>query len=62
MEHLFDIAGIMVIGSTASWFLFKTFKKARAGCGSICSGCNNSCQTNIKHFKNKSHIEIKKIS
>lgn len=61
MEHLTDIIIILAIVIGAAFYLFKTFKKAKNGCGSICSGCSGSCNTKVKSFSGKS-IPIKQIN
>lgn len=50
MEHLIDIISMAAIVLVAGIYLWKTFRKARKNCGSICSGCSGSCQTKVKQF------------
>jgi len=61
MEHYLDILVMLLIILGAGIYLYKTFKRSRAGCGSICSGCSSSCKTKPRQFKTKT-IQLKKIA
>lgn len=61
MEHITDIIIILSIVISAAFYLFKTFKKAKNGCGNICSGCSGGCNNKVKSFGGKS-IPIKQIN
>ena len=61
MEHYLDILVMLLIIFGAGIYLYKFFKRARAGCGSICSGCSSSCKTKPRQFKTKT-IQLKKIA
>ena len=61
MEHYLDILVMLLILLGAGIYLYKFFKRARAGCGNICSGCSNSCKTKTKKKKTKT-IQLKTIA
>lgn len=61
MLHFIDLLIVSLFGLIASGFLYKTTKKLRRGCASICNGCHSACPTKIKQF-NPKIIQIQKIS
>ncbi|HRG63438.1 MAG TPA: FeoB-associated Cys-rich membrane protein [Burkholderiales bacterium] len=58
MEHFLDISAIGVIIAIAGFYLYRTFSKARKGCGSICSGCSGSCATTVKKFNSPTESKV----
>lgn len=61
MEHLVDILSVAVIILIAGGYLWRTFRKARKNCGSICSGCSGSCQTKVKQFGQPQAIKFQPL-
>lgn len=61
ITHILDFAFIAPIVGSASYYLYRLFKKAKQNCGGLCSGCQGSCQTKVKQFKAKV-IPIKSVS
>lgn len=62
MEHFLDISIVSIVILFASAYIYRTIKKARNGCGSICSSCSSSsCQSKVKSFANNKVIKIKSV-
>lgn len=58
MIKIVDLLSIILILSFASYRLIKIFNKAKANCGSLCSGCSGTCKPHIKQFKAINIIKI----
>lgn len=61
MEHFLDISAITLLIGVAGFYLYRTFSKARKGCGSICSGCSGSCATTVKKFSSPAESTQSKV-